>query len=80
MSCMNRMVDCLNSRHCKGLQEAFFEFQASAEAHIGHEERALFSTIREYVDKQVLEDLVEKARRRRLTAQADNSSAGKMTR
>ena len=59
-----KMVDCLNSRRCKGLQEAFFEFSASAEAHIRHEERVLFPTIREYVDKQVLKDLLEKARKR----------------
>lgn len=64
---LGKMMDCLNSRHCKGVQQAFFEFSASAEAHIRHEERVLFPMIREIMDRQILEDLAGKAKERCLT-------------
>lgn len=63
---LDRVMDRLNAKDGSGIQQAFFEFAASAEAHMRHEERVLFPAIAELLEKTVLEDLAAKAEKRYL--------------
>ena len=53
---MDRMMKSLEFSSFEILQQLFFEFSASAEMHLGQEERTLFPMIREYVKEETLED------------------------
>ncbi len=56
-----KMTHALPGCHPKDLQQAFFEFSAAVEIHLGEEERVLFPIIRQNCDPKMLEDLRWKA-------------------
>lgn len=61
---LNQLMDSLDERQFGKLQEAFFKFCASAEAHFGYEERVLFPTVKKLLDAKTLEGLGTKAEKR----------------
>ena len=61
---LDQLVESLKHVQFSELQQAFFKFCASVEAHLGHEERVLFPVIREIVDRLALESLGEAAEKR----------------
>lgn len=63
---LDKVMDRLNAKDGAGIQQAFFEFSASAEAHMRHEERVLFPAVAELLSKPALEDLAAKAEKRYL--------------
>ena len=61
---LEELLDSLDTTRYNELQQVFFNFAASTEAHMSREERILFPAIRELVEKDTLEELGRKAEQR----------------
>ena len=61
---LDQLMDSMGHSQFSELQQAFFMFAASVETHLGHEERVLFPTIREMMNRAVLESLGKAAEQR----------------
>ena len=61
---LDQLMDSLRTMRLEDLQRAFFKFAASADAHFEREERGLFATIEEEVNKDILNELGKRAEKR----------------
>ena len=61
---LDQLVALLGHGRYDDLQQAFFQFNAVFEAHLRQEERILFPTIRNILDRTMLEALGQKAEKR----------------
>ena len=61
---IDELLEKVDQHHFSDLQQCFFYFDATVEAHIRHEEHILFPRLLQLLDKSLMEDLSRKVEER----------------